>query len=59
MERLDRLASICEEKLNYWDIVDEYEETIDYRAIIGLVLEQIAIDYLGEEWLKERFKDED
>lgn len=59
MGRLDRLVSICEEKLNYWDIVDEHKEDIDYRTIIGVVIEQIAIDYLGEEWLKERFKEND
>ena len=43
MEELkDRLIKVCEAKLDYYDIVNESDETVEYGLIIEFLFEQIA-----------------
>lgn len=38
----NKLAKACEEKLNYYDIVNECGEMVEYGLIIDFLFEQIA-----------------
>lgn len=43
MEELKKkLAEMCEQKLDYYDIVDECSEAVEYGLIIDFLCEQIA-----------------
>lgn len=37
-----QLAALCEQKLDYYDIVNERDETIGYEMIIEFLFEQLA-----------------
>lgn len=43
MEELKKqLAEACEEKLNYYDVVNEPNELVEYGVIIDFLFERIA-----------------
>ena len=48
MEALKKyLVEACEYKLDYYDLVDEGSETIDYGGIIDFVFDRIAEMLIG------------
>lgn len=50
MEELKKqLAEACERKLDYYDVVNEPNESVEYGLIIDFLFEQIATLMTGRE----------
>ena len=45
-----KLIESCEKKLDYYDVVDEACEEIDYEGIIGFLLNELCMIVCHETW---------
>ena len=43
-----QLAALCEQKLNYYDVVNESDESVEYGLIIDFLCKQLAEMMKGE-----------